>query len=201
MPEHVLHQQPRLPTRLRDTGSIEAMPRPCQQRANGLVVAAQCVLSSISMTRPARLLATLLALTVQPAGAFAATFSVHDGRAEREIGEFTTLYIDSQQVASFRLDPTRRQLSLDLTIPGAPGDDGHERHRYALCGTITIRNAMGGIETHEVNGTGTLRDPDGHHFEALGAADFTLFYLADPADPAAAERTPERSSLCHAPIS
>ena len=126
---------------------------------------------------------------------------MHDGRAAREIGESTVLYIDSRQVASFVLDGTRRQLSLELTIPGGADASGHERHRYALCGTITIRNAGGATEIHEVNGTGTLRDPDGHHFEALGAADFTLFYLADPADPGAAESTPERSSLCHAPIS
>jgi hypothetical protein len=131
----------------------------------------------------------------------AATFAVHDDRAAREIGESTQLYIDDRLVASFRLDEATRQVSLTVNVPTQKDADGHERHSYALCGTITIRTAQNATEIHEVNATGTLRDPDGHRFEALGAADFTRFYLADPADPAAAESLPQHSGLCHALIS
>ena len=153
------------------------------------------------MIRPALLLPATLLLAALPVPSWAASFSVHDGRADREIGESTELYIDGRPVASFRLDAARQQISLQLNIPGGEDASGHELHRYALCGTITIRNAQGAAETHEVNGTGILRDPDRHHFEALGAEDFTLFYLADPGDPAAAESIREHSALCHAPIS
>ena len=131
----------------------------------------------------------------------AASFTVHDGRAAPELGEATELYIDEKLVASFRLDSGRRQIDLTLTVPDRRDGLGHEAHGYALCGAITIRTAQGAIETHEVNATGLLHDPDGHRFEALGAADFTRFYLADPADPAAAESTVARSGLCRASIS
>ncbi len=131
----------------------------------------------------------------------AASFTVHDGRAAPEVGEATELYIDEKLVASFRLDGGRRQIDLTLTVPDRRDGQGHEAYGYALCGAITIRNAQGGIETHEVNATGLLHDPDGHRFEALGAAGFTRFFLADPADPGAAESTTARSGLCRAAIS
>ncbi len=141
------------------------------------------------------------AILAWPGLAGAASFTVHDGRAAPELGEATELYIDEKLVASFRLDGGRRQVDLTLTVPDRRDGHGHEAHDYALCGAITIRTAQGTIETHEVNATGLLHDPDGHRFEALGAADFTRFYLADPADPAAAESTAGRSGLCRAAIS
>jgi hypothetical protein len=154
------------------------------------------------MIRVVPLLALMLTGSLAPLGTLhAATFAVHDDRAAREIGESTQLYIDDRLVASFRLDDATRQISLTLTVPGHKDPDGHERHSYVLCGSITIRNAENGTEIHEVNATGTLQDPDGHRFEALGAADFTRFYLADPADPAAAESLPRHSGLCHVAIS
>jgi hypothetical protein len=154
------------------------------------------------MTRAALLLILVLTASFAPAGKLlAATFAVHDDRAAREIGESTQLYIDDRLIASFRLDDATRQASLTVTVPARKDPDGHERHSYALCGTITVRNAQDTAEIHEVNATGTLLDPDGHRFEALGAADFTRFYLADPVDPAAAESLPQHSGLCHAPIS
>ena len=147
----------------------------------------------------AALLAALSALTPRVAGA--ATFNVHDNRAAREIGEATELYIDGSLVALLRLDDDRRQVSVTVTVPGRKDAGDHDEHSYVLCGTITVRNAQGAAEVHEVNSSGLLHDPDGHRFEALGAEDFTMFYLADPGDPAAADNVPQRSGLCRAPIS
>jgi hypothetical protein len=151
------------------------------------------------MKRIAALAALLL--TAAPTVLHAATFGLRDDRAAREIGETTELYIDGRLAASFRLDDRQPQVDLTVTIDDRKDPHGHQEHSYVLCGTITVRNAQGGTEIHEVNATGALHDPDGHRFEALGADDFTLFYLADPADPSAAESLPHRSSLCHAPIS
>lgn len=151
------------------------------------------------MTRIAVLAALLL--TASPTVLHAATFRLHDDRAAREIGESTELYIDGRLVASFRLDDKQPQVDLSVTVDDRRDRHGHQEHSYVLCGTITVRNAQGGTEIHEVNASGALHDPDGHRFEALGTEDFTLFYLADPADPSAAESLPSRSGLCHAPIS
>lgn len=145
------------------------------------------------------LLAAVPAASPSPAGA--ATFNVHDNRAAREIAEATELYIDGRLVALLRLDDDRRQVSVTVTVPRQKDTSHPEEHSYVLCGTITVRNAVGAAEVHEVNASGTLHDPDGHRFEALGAEDFTMFYLADPDDPAAADRVPQRSGLCRAPIS
>ncbi len=151
------------------------------------------------MTPAIPLLALLLAAA--PCLAQAATFNVHDNRAAREIGEATELYIDGRLVALLRLDDDRRQVSVTVTVPGHGDAGDHDEHSYVLCGTITVRNAQGAVEVHEVNSTGLLHDPDGHRFEALGAEDFTMFYLSDPGDPTAADRVPQRSGLCRAPIS
>ena len=153
------------------------------------------------MSRSTVLPVLLAAALAWPEPLRAARFSVHDGRAAPELAETTELYIDEKLVASFRLDDGQRQVDLTLTVPDRRDGQGHEAYDYALCGAITVRNAQGAIETHEVNATGLLRDPDGHRFEALGAADFTRFYLADPADPAAAQSTLARSGLCRASTS
>ena len=152
------------------------------------------------MIRAALLLALPLA-AVAPGVVRAATFNVHDNRATREIGEATELYIDGKLVALLRLDDRQRQTSVTVTVPAHKDGLDREEHSYVLCGTITVRNAQGAPEIHEVNASGLLHDPDGHRFEALGAEDFTMFYLADPDDPAAADRVPQRSGLCREPIS
>ena len=155
------------------------------------------------MTRIPVLLALLLALPLwaAPTSVQAATFGLRDDRAAREIGEFTQLYIDGKLAASFRLDDSQPMVSLNVTIDDHRAADGHQHHSYVLCGTITVRNRQGAAEIHEVNSSGALHDPDGHRFEALGAEDFTLFYLADPSDPSAAESMPQRSGLCQTPVS
>jgi hypothetical protein len=155
------------------------------------------------MIRAAPILALLAAaiLGAAPAPTRAASFDVHDNRAAREIAEATELYIDGKMVALLRLDDHQRQVSLVVTVPGHRDEHGREEHSYVLCGTITVRNAQGIPEIHEVNASGMLHDPDGHRFEALGAEDFTMFYLSDPMDPDAADSVPQRSGLCRAPIS
>ncbi len=131
----------------------------------------------------------------------AATFTVHDVRSAREIGEITRLYVDDRLAASFTLDAATNELTATVQVSAHVGPEGHDRHSYALCGTITIRSPTGGEEIHEVNASGLLYDPDHQSFEALGAADFTLFYLSDPADPGAVEVIRQRSGLCRTPIS
>ena len=53
-----------------------------------------------------------------------------------------------------------------------------------------------------MNSAGVIADVDGRRYEALGASDFTFFYLADPA-PGRVPTSPsrERSPLCHPPLS
>lgn len=138
----------------------------------------------------------VIMLTGAAASARAASFTVIDGKADEEISETTRLYIDGALVGSFRLDAATPQITLPITVAGA-----HGPHDYALCGEIVIRQAAGGREIHEVSGQGTLRDPAGHVFAALGARDFTVFYLADPTDPGAVTFQPGHSSLCQAPVS
>ena len=142
------------------------------------------------------MLALLLATTAR-----AATFTVHDVRSQREIGEVTRLYVDDRLAASFTLDAATAQLTATVHVAPNLDPEGRDRHSYALCGTITIRAQMGGQEVHEVNANGLLFNPDRQSFEALGAADFNLFYLSDPTDPAAVEMLQQRSGLCRTPIS
>ena len=156
--------------------------------------------------RPAARLALLpisLALSSLPAmspllarTASAASFNVRDTRSEREISERTDLFVDGRLAATFRLDDARREMVARLHVP----DRATRRYRYDLCGTITIRSAQGTPEIHEVNSTGFLNDPDHRDYDALGTDDFTLFYLADPGDPQAAESTGQRSALCRSPV-
>ncbi|GCE79231.1 hypothetical protein [Komagataeibacter oboediens] len=128
--------------------------------------------------------------------ALAGSFDVEDGYGDGEVSEISRLYVDEQLVATFRLDH-------DHTSQTAHVETAVSRvnHSYALCGEITIRRPGGRIEIHQVSGEGVLHEPDGHHLVALGARNFTEFYLADPDDPNVVERHPGRSSLCAAPTS
>lgn len=106
------------------------------------------------------------------AGSPAVTFRVVDRRDAREVAEVTVLYVNRQPVGRFRLDGGAPDGALTVTVPAAAA------YEYELCGTITIRTEAG-EEVRRVNSAGTLDAVDGHVFEALGASDFTLFYLAD----------------------
>ena len=150
------------------------------------------------MTR--QLLLVLPLLLAPLLAARAATFTVLDQKAPEELSETTRLYIDGILIASVRLDATNTQANIPVTVPDAAGAHGRE-HDYALCGEITFRNSSGAREIHEVSGQGTLPDADGRAFDALGARDFTLFYLADPTDPQAVQIHPGHSAFCQAPVS
>ena len=123
-----------------------------------------------------------------------------DQKAPEELAEVTRLYIDGSLVATVKLDDTTTEARIPVSIPDTAGPHGHA-HDYALCGQITFRNQAGGREIHEVSGQGELPDPDGRAFDALGARDFTLFYLADPTDRDAVLIEPGRSPFCQAPVS
>jgi len=125
----------------------------------------------------------------------AGTFTVIDDRAADEVSEVSRLYIDGNLAATFRLGPDVATVTKRVITP-----DGRVNHDYALCGHITIINAHGRQETHEVSSAGTLHQPDGRVFEALGASDFTDFYLRDMTDPTAEEHHAGRAPVCAAPI-
>ncbi|MCQ8240669.1 hypothetical protein [Rhizosaccharibacter radicis] len=135
--------------------------------------------------------------------ALAASFTVRDGRADEEISETTRLYLDGNLVATFKLGPDSGEESRVVTLPDGPssGAGAHRTHDYALCGEITVRNRSGMPEIHEVSSEGRLHDPGGRVLVALGARDFTTFFLADPDDPAAVEVSAGRSAVCQAPVS
>lgn len=113
------------------------------------------------------------------------------------MSEKTEIYLDGKLLAAVRLGGGRTSRTIDASV-----EDGGAPHSYALCGEITVRRADGTTETHEVNASGTISDVDGRAFQALGAADFTFFYLADPT-PGRALSQPSRarSPLCHPPLS
>ncbi len=124
-------------------------------------------------------------------------FTITDEMAKQEVSETTSIYLDGRLLGEVHLDgkvPTR-------TIT-ASVSDGADRHQYALCGEITVRRADGTTETHEVNSAGYISDVDGRAYQALGASDFTFFYLADSM-PGRALTMPVRgrSVLCHPPVS
>lgn len=124
-------------------------------------------------------------------------FTVTDELAPDEVSENTDIYLDGRLLAHIHLDG---KTPADAVAGQAPDPAGS--HEYALCGDITVRRGPGGVETHEVNASGKLSDLDDRHYQALGAADFTFFYLADPA-PGRAPTVPSRnrSPLCHPPVS
>ena len=102
------------------------------------------------------ILASLLGigLFLWPCVLRAASFTVQDVRASREIGESTELYIDGRLIRAFRLDDGQPRIELSVKVPERRDHAGHEIHSYGLCGTITVRTAEGGSETHEVNAAG-----------------------------------------------
>ena len=100
-------------------------------------------------------------------------FRIQDQLDERELDEFTTIYVNRTVVGAFHLDLKTPQIILDVAVPPA------EHYEVALCGSITFRGRDGEPETHRVNSIGEVDDVEGRIFEALGAADFTEFYLVD----------------------
>ena len=100
-------------------------------------------------------------------------FRIQDQLDERELDEFTTIYVNSTVVGAFHLDQGTPVIVLDVAVPHA------EHYEVALCGSITFRGQDGEPETHRVNSIGEVDDVEGRIFEALGAADFTEFYLVD----------------------
>ncbi len=100
-------------------------------------------------------------------------FQIRDQLDEREIDEFTTIYVNSTVVGAFHLDSKNPDIVLDVAVPQT------DHYEVALCGSITIRGRDGEPETHRVNSVGEVDDVEGRIFEALGAADFTEFYLVD----------------------
>ncbi|MCQ8277850.1 hypothetical protein NFI95_05250 [Acetobacteraceae bacterium KSS8] len=145
-----------------------------------------------------RLAATALFLLATPLGAHAASFTVVDDKAAEEIAETTRLYIDGKLAAQFRLDDVHTHKEIRVDAPDRPGQTAHD---YALCGQISYVAADGARQTRQVSGGGTLPAPDGMRFIAVGAADFTLFFLVDPADRMASRPKPGPSPFCEAPIS
>lgn len=140
------------------------------------------------------LLPCALILTVSAARA--GDFTVTDDRAPSEVSETSRLYIDGNLAATFKLDQNISTLTRHIQTPV-----GRVNHDYALCGEITVVNADGKQETHQVSSEGILHHPDGHALEALGAEDFTEFFLRDPDDPSIAEHRRGRAQICVAPIS
>ena len=134
--------------------------------------------------------ATLIAMPAQ-----AARFVIEDGKAPQEVSETSRIYVDGKLVATFELDDRTPEKNTIVTT----SDD--MTHSYALCGEIVIRNTEGKPETHQVNSEGMLRNPDKHVFQAMGANDFTDFYLIDPQNPDAATHHPARTGACALPTS
>lgn len=99
----------------------------------------------------------LAALTgVSPGLALAESFTVTDDRAPIEVSEISRLYVDGRLAATFRLDDKTPSLTKKIDLPL-----GRINHSYALCGQITILNAEGRAETHQVSSEGTLTHPKG----------------------------------------
>ncbi|GBR11238.1 hypothetical protein [Asaia spathodeae] len=132
---------------------------------------------------------------ISPGIALAESFTVTDDRAPIEVSEISRLYIDGTLAATFRLDDKTPSLTKKIEIPL-----GRVNHSYALCGQITVINAEGRSETHQVSSEGTLTHPEGHHLVALGDEGFTDFFLRDPSDPNVARHHPGHAEICASPI-
>jgi len=100
-------------------------------------------------------------------------FRIHDQRDPAEVDEVTLVYVDGEQVGTFRLGPQQQQDTLAVTVPATAS------HTYALCGRVTIRHQDGETITREVNGAGRISDVANRDFDAVAAKDFTIFYLRD----------------------
>ena len=143
------------------------------------------------------ILALAIPLLAVPGAAHAVDFLVLDQMASEELSETTRLYVDGTLVATIHLDDHTASARVPVSVPEQPG----HAHDYALCGDIAIRRPDGGREIHQVSGQGTLLNPSGRSLVALGARDFTLFYLADPNDARAVAVRPGRAPFCQAPVS
>lgn len=148
-------------------------------------------------SRFAQLTGIFLGLTLLAAApAWAGQFTIVDGKAPQEISEVSRVYLDGELVATFVLNDTMSQKTATITTAA-----GRVEHTYALCGEIVIRTPEGRTETHVVSSTGHLHNPDGHVFQAMGARDFTDFYLIDPSDPGATDHQPGQGDSCMAATS
>ena len=140
-------------------------------------------------------------LFLLPAGSAVAAggsgFTITDQLAPQEVSENTEFYLDGKLLGQLHLDGKTRVQVIQASVA-----DPADRHQYALCGEITVARPDGRTETHEVNSVGTISDVDGRDFQALGASDFTFFYLMDET-PGRALPMPlhGRSALCHPPLS
>ena len=140
---------------------------------------------------------SVLALSAGGADAAPSRFTITDQLAPQEVSENTEFYLDGRLLGQLHLDGKTRAQVIDASV-----GDGADRHQYALCGEITVARPDGRTETHEVNSVGYISDVDGRDFQALGASDFTFFYLMDET-PGRALPMPvhDRSALCHPPVS
>ena len=139
-------------------------------------------------------------LLVPASAGRAADFVVLDQKASEELSETTRLYVDGALVATVHLDQAVTEARIPVSVPDG-SRPGNQAHDYALCGEIAFRNRDGNREVHQVSGQGVLTDPAGRTFLALGARDFTQFYLADPTDPAAVQTRYGRSPFCQTLVS
>ena len=134
----------------------------------------------------------MAALLARARAADTVRFTITDGTDPREWSEDTQIFINGEMIAHFRLDAAHPIERIDATVPRAPV------YEYALCGRITILRPDGQREIHIVDGGGKLAAVDGRTFQALAAADFTVFYLAEETG----RRPPDlhKTALCSEPI-
>lgn len=121
-------------------------------------------------------------------------FRIHDQRDPAEIDEVTLVYVDGEQVGTFRLGPEQQQDTLAVRVAGTGN------HTYALCGRVRIRHEDGETITREVNGAGRIADVANRDFDAVAASDFTVFYLRDVTagrEPAPVSAEPRRGCEPH----
>ncbi len=95
-----------------------------------------------------------------------------DALSNDEVAEDTTIFVNGEQVAHFRLTPDHRAASVDAEIAAA------SHYEYALCGTATVKAANGEQTERRVNDSGTIADPDGRAFSAF-TQNYTAFFLVD----------------------
>ena len=104
-----------------------------------------------------------------------ATLTLVDNADPTEVEEATTVFINGRLVATFVLNADHQTDEKQVVIPAARSYD------YALCGRVTVRGPDGQNVTHVLDDGATLTAVDGHRFEALAGAQFTVFYLAERA--------------------
>ncbi|MXV44570.1 hypothetical protein GS501_05845 [Saccharibacter sp. 17.LH.SD] len=130
-----------------------------------------------------------------PDGPTSGSFTVMDERAPDEISEVSRLYINGHLAATFQLDLTHSSAQVTVPIPL-----GRTDLSYSLCGAVTM-SYNGRTVTRIVSSDGTLHNPDGRNYEAVGNEHFTDFFLVDPDDPSAEEHLTGHSARCTVPNS